>query len=62
MKTQIQYYEDFFKDLKEEMENVAGNWNGDDSGYREEQAMIAYDIIEKSNEIVELIRELNGTN
>lgn len=49
------------KKLIEEMEEVRGRWNGDESGYLEEQADIAGDVIEKSKELIELINELNGT-
>lgn len=48
--------------LIEEMEVIRGNWNGDESGYMEEQASIATDIIEKAKELEDLINELNGTN
>lgn len=48
--------------LKKEAEEISSNWNGEDSGYAEEQAGIANDIIEKVDELLELISELNGTN
>lgn len=48
--------------LKEEMQFEAGRWNGDESGYREDQAHIANEIIEKCDELLELINEFNGTN
>ena len=44
------------------MEGIRGQWDGDMPGYREEQANIATDIIEKSKELIDLINELNGTN
>lgn len=47
--------------LIKECEEIAGNWNGDEPGYQEEQAHIANEIIEKSNELINLINELNGT-
>ena len=50
------------KKLIKECEEISGRWNGDDSGYKEEQAHIANDIIEKSKELIDLINELNGTN
>ncbi len=50
------------QELIEEMAVIRGNWNGDESGYREEQADIAGDIIDKSMELIDLINELNGTN
>lgn len=55
MKEQLQ-------ELIKEMEGIRGQWNGDKSGYQEEQADIATDIIEKSKELIDLINELNGTN
>lgn len=55
MKEQLQ-------ELIKEMEGIQGQWNGDNSGYQEEQANIATDIIEKSIELIDLINELNGTN
>ena len=48
--------------LRKEAETISGNWNGDNPGYAEEQAGIANDIIEKVDELLELINELNGTN
>jgi len=48
--------------LIKECEEIAGNWNGDEPGYQEEQASIANEIIEKSTELIDLINELNGTN
>ena len=48
--------------LRIECEEISGNWNGDDSGYLEDQATIANDMIEKIDELVALINELNGTN
>lgn len=47
--------------LIKEMEEIQGCWNGDESGYQEEQAGIATDIIEKAQELLDLINELNGT-
>ena len=55
MKTNLQ-------ELIDEMIVIRGNWNGDEPGYREEQASIATDIIDKSKELIDLINELNGTN
>jgi hypothetical protein len=43
------------------MEGIIGRWNGKESGYQEDQANIASDIIEKSIELITLINELNGT-
>jgi uncharacterized protein YukE len=44
--------------LIKECEEIAGQWNGDESGYQEDQANLANDIIEKANELLELINEL----
>jgi len=46
--------------LKKEMEQIAGEWNGDESGYQEEQAGTAIEILEKIAEIEELLKYLNG--
>jgi hypothetical protein len=48
--------------LKEEMKVEEGKWNGDESNYQEEQSHIATEIIEKVDELLELINEFNGTN
>lgn len=48
--------------LIKECEEIKGNWNGDEAGFLEDQAMIADDIIIKSKELIALINELNGTN
>lgn len=53
---------DYLEELIEEMEKIQGNWNGDKSGYQEDQANIAKEIQEKAREIQELIKALNGTN
>jgi len=48
--------------LIKECKEIAGRWNGDEAGYMEDQAEIASEIIEKANELINLINELNGTN
>jgi len=53
---------DHLEELMTEMGVIMGNWNGNEGGYREEQANIASEIIEKSRELIDLINELNGTN
>ena len=50
------------QELIEEMKTNRGNWNGDEGGYIQEQGNIASDIIEKAQELTNLINELNGTN
>ena len=52
---------DNLRELIKEMEEIRGQWNGKESGYQEDQANIASDIIEKSIELITLINELNGT-
>jgi len=47
--------------LIKECEEISSRWNGDESGYKEEQSSIANDIIEKAKELIDLINELNGT-
>ena len=49
-------------ELIKEMIVIRGTWDGKESGYAEEQADIASDIIDKSRELIDLINELNGTN
>lgn len=48
------------QEIKDEMEVIRGEWNGDESGRQEDQANIAEEIVEKINEIDELLKELNG--
>ena len=47
------------KHISEYAETISGNWNGKDEA-GEEQAQIANDIIEKVEELRELLAELNG--
>ncbi len=46
--------------LKEYMEEIAGQWNGDESGSQEDNAHIALEVIEKIDEIEKLLEELNS--
>lgn len=46
-------------DLIKEADQVAGAWNGDEAGKQEEQAQSALEIIEKCNEIKDLINYIN---
>ena len=48
--------------LIKECEEIGSRWNGEDSGYAEDQAMIANEIIDKAKELIDAINELNGTN
>jgi len=40
-------------------EEISGQWNGDESGLLEERASIANDIIEKVEEVRNLLKELD---
>ncbi len=44
--------------LKNEMEHIAGEWNGDEPGRQENNANIAEEVIEHINEINLLLEEL----
>jgi hypothetical protein len=46
--------------LIQECEEIKSSWNGDESGYAEDQRTISEEIIEKSKELIVLIDELNG--
>jgi len=48
------------KDIKGEAEQVAGEWNGDESGVLENRANIAGDILEAVKNLEELLAELNS--
>ena len=50
------------KELIKECEEIMGHWDGENSGYAEEQASTASEIIEKAKELIDLINELNGTS
>jgi len=45
--------------LKAQMEEISGAWNGEDSGYKEEQAGYANEVLEHITAIEKLIDELN---
>ena len=47
--------------IKQEMDEIAGAWNGDDSGKLEEDAQTAKEVLEKVAEIEELLRSLDYT-
>lgn len=53
----IKLYEELDK-LDKQAEEIAGEWNGDESGTQEDMAMIAADIREKIKELKELIESL----
>jgi Asp-tRNA(Asn)/Glu-tRNA(Gln) amidotransferase A subunit family amidase len=50
------------KDIKEEAEQIAGEWNGDESGVLEDRANIAGDILEAVKNLEELLAELDDTD
>lgn len=43
--------------LMKEMEEIAGEWNGDESGLQEERSQCAFDIKEKAEELRALLDE-----
>ena len=43
------------EELKKRMERIAGDWNGDLPGLAEDQANIALEVIQKIDEINELL-------
>lgn len=45
--------------LVKEFEEVAGQWNGDESGRQEELSLYAVDIVEKAKELRELLDGYN---
>lgn len=47
--------------LEEEAKTIAGLWDGDDPGAKEENAHIANDIIETSTKLRELLAEVITT-
>jgi len=47
------------KDIKEEANQIAGEWNGDESGVLEDRANIAGDILEAVKNLEELLAELD---
>lgn len=50
--------DEFFAQLKKDMEEIQSEWNGDDSGLKEENAQYAEDAIEKIDELVEVLKVL----
>jgi hypothetical protein len=50
---------EFFAQLKKDMEEIMGNWNGEDSGINEDDAGYARDAIEKIDELLEILEELS---
>ena len=46
--------------IRKEVEDVAGKWNGDESGTQEEKAHCAVEIIDLLDRLEVLIEELNN--
>jgi len=47
------------KNLREQLNEVAGNWNGEDNDIREDRALIAYRGLEIVEELEEILKDLN---
>lgn len=45
--------------LVKEMDEIAGRWNGDESGFQEDQSTLAKDISEKAAELRALLDDFN---
>lgn len=50
---------DYLKQLKSQLEGIAGNWNGDESGIAEERADASNEGIELIEKLEEILEELN---
>jgi len=60
MNKPVDLYEDLtLKAILENAEEVSGNWNGKESGYQEDMAGYANDIIEKVAEIKSMLDALD---
>lgn len=46
-------------ELRREMQEIRGQWNGDDPGRAEDRAMTATDIVERIGEIEKLLADLD---
>mgnify|MGYP001607987940 CR=1 FL=1 len=44
--------------LKSELEDIAGEWNGDESGLQEDRAHASLEAVEKIEELKTLLEEL----
>ena len=61
MNKPVDLYEDLtLKQILENAEEVSGNWNGKESGYQEDMAGYANDVIEKVKEIKELLSAMDN--
>ena len=50
-----EYFVNALKELKEKSDEIAGKWNGDESGILEDNAHTAIEISDKCDQIIELI-------
>ena len=50
---------DSIKEIKKYAEEIAGNWNGDESGLQEERAQLAQDVLEAVVNLEEALMLLN---
>lgn len=57
METNMTTTQEFLLQLKKDMEEIAGNWNGEDVR-GEDQAGYATDAIEKIDELLSILNEL----
>jgi hypothetical protein len=48
--------------LKKQLQQIAGEWNGKEAGLQEERAETAIDALRKIEELEELLKELNINN
>lgn len=50
---------EYLKQLKSQLEGIAGNWNGDESGIAEDRATAAIEGISAVNTLMLILEELN---
>jgi hypothetical protein len=50
---------DYLKQLKSQLEGIAGNWNGDDEGMAEDRTHTANEGIELIEKLESILEELN---
>lgn len=56
--TEIEYYIDELNDLISYVDDIASEWNGDQPGRLEDRAVIATDVMEKAQELKNLLKQL----
>ena len=52
-------YEKVVEHIRNRCNEIKGEWNGDESGKQEDTAMAADELLEKLNEVNELMKELD---